>query len=162
MSLRKKPWNRISLPVYSICSSDDYGHFNMNICTYVSAVSMQPKRIMVAVYHNTKTFQNLQSKDHFVLQVLSAGQYSLVRLLGKTSGKQVDKIKKLENKHELITWNGFPVLKNCLAVMELKTIRQMDAGDHTMLLCDVRSYKNLQEGKELTTTLLKEHRIITA
>ena len=42
--MMKKPWNRINIPVYSVSSK--YGEKqNMHICTYVSAVSMQPKRI---------------------------------------------------------------------------------------------------------------------
>ena len=31
--------------------------YNMNIITYTSAVSMQPKQIMVAIYNDTKTLE---------------------------------------------------------------------------------------------------------
>ncbi|HMP93048.1 MAG TPA: hypothetical protein PKD90_09280, partial [Phnomibacter sp.] len=59
MSLtRKKPWNRPALPVYSVSSQGTRP--NMHICTYVSSVSMQPKRIMVALYKGTLTLTNAQ------------------------------------------------------------------------------------------------------
>ncbi len=44
--------------------------------------------------------------------------------------------------------------------MELQTIEIIPAGDHTMFLCDVISYKNLNEGKALTTRILNEKGII--
>lgn len=50
----------------------------MHICTYVSAVSMQPKRIMVALYHGTQTLENVEITGEFVLQLLEEKQYNLV------------------------------------------------------------------------------------
>ena len=83
---RKKPWNRINLPVYSISSRFDTA-YNMNICTYTSAVSMQPKQIMVAIYNDTKTLEIVDNSLKFVLQLLSAEQYRMVNLLGKKAVK---------------------------------------------------------------------------
>ena len=45
-----RPWNLLNLPVYSLATYQGE-KVNMNICTYVSAVSMKPKQYMVAVYH---------------------------------------------------------------------------------------------------------------
>ena len=39
----KRPWNIIDSPIYSLQSVDEEGKINMNICTYVTAVSMKPK-----------------------------------------------------------------------------------------------------------------------
>jgi len=36
-----------------------------------------------------------------------------------------------------MNWNDFYVLKNCLAVMQLKVISSFDGGDHNFFLCDV-------------------------
>ena len=44
----KRPWNIISPPVYSLVTYDEEGKVNMNICTYVSAVSMKPKMYSIA------------------------------------------------------------------------------------------------------------------
>ncbi|WP_462219773.1 flavin reductase family protein [Ferruginibacter sp.] len=156
---KKKPWNRINLPVYSI-SSKAGDKYNMNICTYVSAVSMQPKRMMVAVYENTKTLGIINSYPHFVLQILAAPQYRLVDLLGKKSGNTIDKISRLEKRNLLTEWNGFKVLKNALAVMELKTIDTIYGGDHKLFVCDVVAYKNLNDGTALTLDDLRKHQLI--
>lgn len=157
-TIRKKPWNRVNLPVYSVSSM---GHKpNMHICTYVSAVSMQPKRIMVAIYYGTQTVENIQHSNRFVLQLLSDTQYRLVNQLGKQSGKKIDKIGRLQKRKLLTEWNGYPILQEALAVMELQVLQQIDAGDHCMMLCDVTAYKNLNNGNVLTTNYLNEKGII--
>jgi flavin reductase (DIM6/NTAB) family NADH-FMN oxidoreductase RutF len=158
MSIRKKPWNRVDLPVYSVSSKGEKE--NMHICTYVSAVSMTPKRMMVALYHGTQTLHNVELHTHFVLQLLDANQYRLVNQLGKLSGKSIDKMGRLEKRNLLSEWNGFKILKEALAVMELKVINQMEGGDHRMFLCDVVTWKNLKEGTALTTSILHEKGII--
>lgn len=155
---KKKPWNRVNLPVYSVSSK---GHKpNMHICTYVTAVSMHPKRMMVAIYHNTQTLENIEQSGEFVLQLLACDQYSMVNLLGKQSGKNIDKIGRLQKRKLLTQWEGYPVLHQSLAVMHLKIINRMEAGDHCMYLCDVIAYKNLNEGTALTTEVLGEKGII--
>ncbi|MCX6293012.1 MAG: flavin reductase, partial [Sphingobacteriales bacterium] len=91
VQIKKKPWNRVDLPVYSI-SSKGAEFDNMNIITYATAVSMKPKRFICAVYKNTKTLENVRLNGQFVLQILSNTQYALVRLLGKQSGNKINKI----------------------------------------------------------------------
>ncbi|MDE3234912.1 MAG: flavin reductase [Bacteroidota bacterium] len=162
---RKKPWNRINLPVYSICSTDGNGNYNMHIITYTQAVSMQPKQFICAIYKNTKTLSNIQSYPHFVLQLLHAGQYNIVTLLGKESGNQINKMARLQKRKLLTEWNGFPVLKDSLAVMEMKAFplqvhSVQEQPDHVLYLCDVIDYINLNEGEALTLDILREHKII--
>lgn len=160
VQIKKKPWNRVDLPVYSI-SSKGAEFDNMNIITYATAVSMKPKRFICAVYKNTKTLENVRLNGTFVLQILSDTQYALVRLLGKQSGNKINKIEKLSKRNLLTQWKGFNVLKEALAVMEMKVIHETDGGDHVCFLCDVVAYKNLNDGKELTLNILSEKKIIS-
>jgi len=157
--IRKKPWNRVNLPVYSI-SSKTAGSSNMHIITYASQISMQPKRFICGIFHGTQTLLNIEASGEFVLQLLADTQYRLVDLLGKKSGKTIDKISRLQKRSELIVWNNFFVLKNCLAVMQLKVISSFNGGDHKGFLCDVLAYKNLNEGDELTLATLREKKLI--
>jgi flavin reductase (DIM6/NTAB) family NADH-FMN oxidoreductase RutF len=156
---RKKPWNRINLPVYSISSKFDTT-YNMNICTYTSAVSMQPKQILVSIYHGTKTLEIVNNSPKFVLQLLAVNQYRMVDLLGKKSGNHIDKISRLEKRGLTAQWNGYKILKDALALTELIVEDTMQAGDHKLFLCSVVDYKNLNEGEALTLDDLREHRLI--
>ena len=133
----------------------------MNIITYASAVSMTPKRFICAVYKNTKTLENVRLNRTFVLQILSDNQYALVRLLGKQSGNKINKIEKLTKRNLLSEWKGFNILNDALAVMEMNIINEIDGGDHVCFLCDVVSYKNLNDGNELTLNILSEKKIIS-
>lgn len=156
----KRPWNRVNLPVYSIASTDGKGNYNMHIITYAGQMSMEPKRFVCGIYEGTKTLENVIGHPEFVLQLLSENQYRLVELLGKKSGHQLNKIERLEKRKLLTHWNGFPILKDALAVMLLNTISSFPGGDHTGFLCEVVQYKNLNEGNPLTLDTLREHKLI--
>lgn len=158
--MRKKPWNRVNLPVYSISSQDASGRHNMHMITYVTAISMQPKRIVCGIYKGTQTLENVQSQKRFVLQLLADHQYNLTRILGKTSGKKSDKIKSLQKKNLLTPWLDHLILTEALSVMELEVIQEFDGGDHVGFLCDVTQYKNCRPGDALTLDVLRAHRLI--
>jgi flavin reductase (DIM6/NTAB) family NADH-FMN oxidoreductase RutF len=134
----RRPWNLSNLPVYSLAT---YGEkVNMNICTYVSAVSMKPKRYMVAVYHDTQTLHNITRGKLAVLQVLAKSHLSLVNVLGKKSGLRYNKESYLSKKGVLDNWDNKTVLSNCAALMEMEKIWSKDAGDHRLFLFDVRGF----------------------
>lgn len=155
----RKPWNRPELAVYSLVSRKGDG-YNMNICTYVTAVSMQPKRYIIGVYKNTCTLDNLRTDPEFVLQLMAAEDYRKVVLLGKQSGFTTDKLKRLKAKTG--DFCGFPYILTSCAILHCKVIDWMDAGDHIAALCDVITYRNLNNSPILTTTLLREKKIIRA
>lgn len=159
MPIRKKPWNRVNAPVYSLCTKGENG-FNMNICTYVSPVSMHPKRYMIGVYRGTQTLKNVYASDIMVLQILSAEQFRLVNQLGKMSGRHIDKLARLAKRDLLSEWKDFPVLRDSLALIRLRKKTQINGGDHVCFLFDVLDYCNLHEGRVLDLDILKENRII--
>jgi flavin reductase (DIM6/NTAB) family NADH-FMN oxidoreductase RutF len=152
---RKKPWNRTNQPVYSVSTQH-----NMHICTYVTPVSMQPKRIMVALYHGTQTLTNAEMQPQFVLQLLAQQQYRLVNLLGKQSGKTINKIERLQKRGLLADWNDFYILKDALAVLLLQPVATFDGGDHKGFVCDVIAWKNLNDGEALTLDDLRARKLI--
>lgn len=155
----KKPWNRINIPVYSV-SSWHAEKYNMHICTYVSAVSMQPKRFMVALFKGSLTLELVEKNPHFVLQLLEEKQYRLIDLLGHKTGRKTDKIALLKKRKAVTEWKNFIVLHEALAWMELTVISSMDAGDHVMMLCELVSYRNNIEGNPLTLDTLREKKLI--
>jgi flavin reductase (DIM6/NTAB) family NADH-FMN oxidoreductase RutF len=160
----KKPWNRVNLPVYSI-SSKAGEEQNMHIITYATAVSMQPKQYVVAVYNGTKTLELIQQQPHFVLQLLAEHQYNLVKLLGQQSGHSISKIQRLQKRKLLTEWNGFAVLAEAIAWMEMKAMalpvnKDFKQPDHQLFLCDVVAYKNANAGDALTVDILREKKVV--
>ncbi len=157
-AIRKKPWNRVDQPVYSISSAHN-AEVNMNICSYATPVSMKPKRYIVAIYKNTKTLELIKQNPQFLLQILAEDQYKLINLLGKKSGFHMNKIEKIKEPVELYN-ETFAYLSHSLAYLHLRVLDWLDGGDHWCTLCDVVAYKNLNPGKPLSLALLKKKKII--
>jgi flavin reductase (DIM6/NTAB) family NADH-FMN oxidoreductase RutF len=134
----------------------------MNICTYVSAISMQPKLYAVAVYYGTRTLELASQTHEAVLQLLGSEQYRLVKTLGQRSGHAIDKMQLLSKRSLLTEFEGFPVLKDCCATMLLRKMQTVDNdGDHALYIYRVEKSKSIHE-RYLTTGLLRDKGIIRA
>ncbi len=137
----RRPWNIINSPVYSLATYAN-GKLNMNICTYVTAISMQPKQYAIAVYYDTQTLINLGNQSTCILQLLSQEQANLVRKLGKQSGTKIDKQAWLEKNQYLDYWQDYAVLANSCAYLKLELINRVNTGgDHELFYFTVTQYK---------------------
>lgn len=155
----RKPWNLPELPVYSLATYHE-GVVNMNICTYVTAVSLDPKIMMVAVYENTKTLENILTSDTAILQILHKEQAPLARILGKKSGITYNKFQYLNKKNMLNEWKNFPVLKDACAYIELEKLSFLKTGDHNSYFFTVKNSVSRRE-EVLTTQDLRNLAIIS-
>lgn len=154
-----RPWNQPSLQVYSLSSFDPESKIhNMNICTYVSKISLEPKLMLIAVYKGTKTLSNLQKYPHGILQILSEDQSKLIKKLGKQSGNNQNKLKKLE----LNFSNNLSFLPDSISYINLDFQNNFEVdGDHILFIAKIAGYKTLNPNKKpLTTHFLKQNKII--
>jgi flavin reductase (DIM6/NTAB) family NADH-FMN oxidoreductase RutF len=158
----QRPWNRANYAVWSLSTVDTDGKYNMNICTYVTAISMKPKQFCIAVYHGTKTHANIKNSNTAILQLLGEHQSDVVRNLGKTSGSDKDKVSIINKKHPVIMTQGLAVMSDSLGYCVIEFGEMIHTGgDHDIIIANVISYKNLNEGKVLTTQKLSELKIIS-
>ena len=157
----RKLWNRPTLPIWSVSTVDTAGQGNMNIATYVSAVSLNPKLMTIAVYKNTKTLENILATKQCLLQLLSFELAPVVRVCGKLSGNDIDKITRLKKRYELVELDGYWYFTKAAGIMQLELIDQHQvAGDHDLCTFSVTSHKNLVDSEILTTDTLRELGII--
>ncbi len=159
----RKIWNRPNLAVWSLVTKDGQGNANMNICTYVTAVSMEPKLMTVAVYHQTKTLENLvQSPTKPVLlQLLSEQLAPVVRVCGQLSGLKIDKIARLKKRYVFGEQRGLPYFVEAAGFLLLQPISVVEvAGDHVLYTFSVLEHKNLLDVPLLTTDILRAQKII--
>ena len=157
----KRPWNIINPPIYSLVTYDETDNLNMNICSYVSAVSLKPKLYSIAIDYSTKTYENLKLNSSVVLQLLSKSQLKIIRKLGKTSGHLFNKEKYLKSKDMLDNWRKNIVLKNTCALIELKKNNEINIeGDHAIFTFSVLKYTTLSEDRILTFRDLIDNKII--
>lgn len=153
----RKLWNRPDVAVWSLATSSKAGVPNMNICTYVTAVSLEPKLILVAVYKDTQTLENVRVGERVLLQLLTEALAPVVRVCGQQSGKTIDKIKRLAKRYELKENNGLYYFTKAAGYTELLVDQLIEtSGDHYLLVGKVLTTKNSHDDKILTTTYLRE------
>ena len=145
----KKIWNLPSYPVYSISTIDENDEPNMNICTYAVAVSMKPKLYMLAIYHNTKTLENIQKNKKCVLQFLTPEHNKFMTPFGRKSGMKSSK-KNLILKHSTLLLSGFALLHGLAGYIELNVDSLSEVGgDHSIAICSVVESKTFSETEVL-------------
>lgn len=162
LNKKRRPWNTVSEQIYSLSSVSKNGVNNMNIATYVTPVTMKPKRYLIAIYRGTKTHDNIfKTNKPFLLQALSESQFSLVKIFGKKSGLKVNKEnlikkKKLNFKH----YNSLIYLTDCYFVLYLLPENYFKLGDHDLVVARVEKIVLQNHVSELTTRNLQTLGII--
>lgn len=144
----RRPWNIPDHPIYSLATYDGKT-VNMNICTYVTPVSMDPKLYAIAVYHGSRTLELLRHHPVAHLQLLRKPHMLLISALGKRSGHSTDKRAVLQRKKMLDMYEGLPVLKECAAIIQLRAISAQPAGDHDLYILETLRYKTFCEDQIL-------------
>ena len=153
----RKIWNRPDVAVWSLATSAKAGVPNMNICTYVSAVSLEPKLMLVAVYKDTQTLANIRLGEQVILQLLTEPLAPVVRICGQQSGKQIDKIARLSKRYELTKSGDVYYFTKAAGYTELVVEQLIEtSGDHCLLVGKVVRSKNLSDDPILTTTYLRD------
>ena len=146
----RRPWNIAEAQVYSLATYSKNG-VNMNICTYVSVVSKNPRLYAIAIDYQSRTFSNLLQEGTAILQILSVQNINMVGYLGKKSGNTFDKQKYLESNNALFTWKNFKVLKTANAYLELELRKSLNiGGDHELFIFEIISSKTNSEKDILT------------
>jgi flavin reductase (DIM6/NTAB) family NADH-FMN oxidoreductase RutF len=157
----RKLWNRPDDAVWSLSTRSGSGVPNMNICTYVTAVSLEPKLMMVAVYKNTQTLENVSVGKTVLLQLLTQDLAPVVRVCGQMSGKKIDKISRLKKRYELLEENDLYYFSEAAGFMVLEVEQLIEtSGDHDLMVGKVVKAKNLRDKDILTTTYLKAEKYI--
>jgi flavin reductase (DIM6/NTAB) family NADH-FMN oxidoreductase RutF len=157
----RKLWNQPDCAVWSLSTKSSSQTPNMNICTYVTAISLSPKLILIGVYKNTKTLENIYVGGQVLLQLLSEDLLSVVRVCGQRSGKNFNKIAYLQNRYELNDIQGLYYFNGAIGYSELEIEQLIEtSGDHVLLVGKVLKTRYLQKAKVLTTTYLRKKRYI--
>ena len=157
----------LDVPVFSLSTlggaskSSDNDHAKstsstMNILTYASPVSIKPHRMWsISLYKGTLSHENFTREKRGTLQLLTPQHSSLVRVLGGSSGNDVDK--RLVCEELGYAWEKLPndkkdddhwplVLPSCVYYLKLELVGDMiDCGSHEVALCKVVSMISNEE-----------------
>jgi flavin reductase (DIM6/NTAB) family NADH-FMN oxidoreductase RutF len=142
-------------------------------------VSIRPDRIWsIGLFKGTVTHENFSQTGCGALQLLAPKHAALVKLLGSSSGRDVDK--KVGCQKLSFPWGSAPqslltssttdlpeLLPDCVIYLHLSLVKGglLDCGSHDMAMCKAETMfgSSAGSGKEpyLNTALLREMGIIT-
>ena len=116
----------------------------MNLVTYTSPASVSPRRITLSLYKDTLSRETFMIKGTGVLQLLTKSHIDLFHLLGKTSGREVDKIALIRSKGYMVKdWSHEAVLGDAACYLAIKAASDfIPCGDHDLVACDILDYDN--------------------
>lgn len=152
----QKAWNRPNREIYSLSTLDEHGVANMNICVYVTVISMKVKHYALGVDPHSKTFDNIQHNSQVLLQLLSKEDIQYVRTFGYSSGFTKQKLQGITTAQ----FESLQYLKSCLAITHLDCTIEKQIGDHILVTAKQLKTKNVNEGEPLRLNDLKEAGIV--
>lgn len=134
-----QPDARVSRPVYAMASRGLDGRATMNVVTFAAPVAIQPRTYAVGLYLDTLTWDNVRRTRKGALQLLRKRHAELLPLLGKQSGRDVDKYAELEARGFATKETyGLQVLADSYAVLDLQVVGDvLPCGDHDLAICRV-------------------------
>lgn len=113
-------------------TADDGEPIGMVVGTFAS-VSLDPPLVSFMPARTSETFQRLQTASAYCVNVLANDQVELCRTMAGRGPEKFDSV----------AWSasalGAPVLDDAVAHIHCVPSRSVEAGDHFIQLCDVRS-----------------------
>jgi flavin reductase (DIM6/NTAB) family NADH-FMN oxidoreductase RutF len=99
-----------------------------------TSVSLDPPIVLWSLVSTSPSLEVFDQSGRFVINVLALHQIDLSKQFSKTLA---DKFAGVEFKEGL---DGLPVIQNCVATFECKTIQRTVVGDHVLFLGQVENY----------------------
>jgi len=114
---------------------------------WLTQVSFEPPLVAVAVENDARTLRLIRAGGHFAVNVLASGQRELAGLLGRRSKNVPDKLQQAEYR---AGDTGAPLLAAALGYVECRVLREVPAGDHTLVIGEVIAAGLREAGEPLT------------
>lgn len=144
------------LPVLSKCSSGLYvvsSHIGEKINGQISdaliQVSSNPPKVALSIYKKELTHEFIVHSKEFGVSLLSqTTNFSLIKLFGFNSGRDVDKF--VSVKYRLSQMGNPMLLENVAAFFEAKVFQMVDLTTHTLFLAEVVTAEMIADIEPLT------------
>ena len=156
----------LNSPVFSLATTTDDGT-NMNIVTYATPVSIRPERLWaIGLYRETLTYETFKKTGKAVLQLLTENHVPIIRLLGGSSGRDLNKgeeCRKLGLEWTSLEEDQPLVLPGCKSYVCLELQGELvNGGSHDIAICRVTGmFTDTPDVPHLETQKLRDLGIIT-
>ncbi len=124
-------------PAYVIGSGKVGVKVNFMAASWVTPVSEEPPRVAVAIDAESFTSELISQHGEYTVNVYPADKIDVVYTLGSASGRQVDKVSRLNLKVKKGVAVEAPVLEDALAVLECRVWKTVSCGEVKLYIGDV-------------------------
>lgn len=95
-----------------------------------ASVSLDPMLILWSIDHGVSSLEEFKNASGFAVHILAGDQKELCKTF---AGKR----DRFENADWSLSKYGFPILNDTFGVIQCNTFKQVEAGDHTILIGEV-------------------------
>jgi len=124
------------------------GKTNVITLEWFMKTSIDPPMFAISVGHERYSHSALLENRYFNLVIPSSKMREDTVYFGTKSGKDVDKLKEKKVKTFPGKYRKLPILEEAVANFECKVITQVNSGDHTIFVGEVK-YSWVDEEKEI-------------
>lgn len=118
----------------SLISAADGERRNVQAAAWAFPVSHLPTLFAVSISPKRFTHEIVVKAEEFAINIASEEQAKLVNHVGTTTGSELDKFAKFEIDVMEPFIIGAPLIANCVANVECKTVSKHSEGDHTIFI----------------------------
>jgi flavin reductase (DIM6/NTAB) family NADH-FMN oxidoreductase RutF len=133
------------------------GQPNIMAVAWIIPASTNPPLLALSVRRERYSYTLMQASGEFVVNIPTFDLAKQVLLCGRRSGRQHDKWKEATLTPEKANKVRVPRIKECIAHIECKLERTVEAGDHDLIIGRVVAASALQGTFEHTWNLAKFH-----
>ncbi len=105
--------------------------------TQVVLLSYAPALLGVAITPSHLTHELITSSGEFAVNVLTKSQLELVRRIGHSKGREIDKFSAFDVPVSQPSRVGAPLISGCRAAMECRVAQVVPVGDHDLVVGEV-------------------------
>lgn len=137
-----------SFPVVLVSAADGPRR-NCMAATQVVLLSYDPLLIAVAVSPSHYTYELIAASGEFSVAVAGRDQADLVRNVGRSKGRDVDKFGHFGIATRKATVIDAPLIEGCLAALECTVHQIVPTGDHRLVIGHVLAHHHFADGTPL-------------
>jgi len=149
----RKRVSRPQLISLAITKNEDDGRIDIITLAWFMTSSIKPPMYAISIGNTRYSYQNLQKYRKFVLAFPSQNMAEQSLKCGTHSGRDIDKIKEFNIKIQKGRYSDIPILIDAVANFECELITQIQTGDHTIFIGQVK-YSWVNEDKSLEPLLM--------
>jgi len=107
---------------------------NISTVAWLTPVEKDPPLVMVSIDRDSYTFELIDKSGEFVLNTPTSDMLDLVKKVGSTSGRDIDKFKDLNIKHSKAHTIVSPIIDDCIANVEFIVRSVVPLEKHAMIM----------------------------